>query len=93
MSDINVWDDALRRNILRLRNHPSLVMWSGGNEINPDCAENKKLIDFASILIEELDPEREFHRACPYGGDNIHTWLIGRAERIIPNIGLTFLRL
>lgn len=75
MSDINVWDDALRRNILRLRNHPSLVMWSGGNEINPDCAENKKLIDFASILIEELDPEREFHRACPYGGDN-HSYVV-----------------
>lgn len=74
-SRLEVWRDTMRRNICRLRNHPSLVMWCGGNEFDPDVPENKPVVDEIEALCAELDPAREFHRACPYGGDN-HSYLV-----------------
>ena len=74
-SRLEVWRDTMRRNICRLRNHPSLVMWCGGNEFDPDVPENKGVVDEIAALCGELDPAREFHRACPYGGDN-HSYLV-----------------
>jgi len=74
-TDLNVWKDTVKRNIMRLRNHPSLTTWSGGNEIDPDCKENKPIIDLTANLISEYDDKREFRRACPYGGDN-HSYVV-----------------
>jgi len=68
--DKDVWRDTIIRNVIRLRNRPSLVMWCGGNEFDPDCRENKALLDDLENLCKELDPARDFHRACPYGGDS-----------------------
>ncbi|OGS27796.1 MAG: hypothetical protein A2297_06830, partial [Elusimicrobia bacterium RIFOXYB2_FULL_48_7] len=51
------------------RNHPSMVMWSGGNEFNPDEPENKELVDKIQKAHEENDPTRPFHRGSPYKGD------------------------
>jgi beta-mannosidase len=52
-----------------LRNHPSVVMWSGGNEYNPDEPENKALVDKLEEVCKKYDPTREFHRGSPYKGD------------------------
>jgi beta-mannosidase len=52
-----------------LRNHPSMVMWSGGNEYNPDSLENKALVDKIETVCRSLDPTRPFHRGSPYRGD------------------------
>lgn len=61
--------------ILRLRNHPSLTFWCGGNEFDPDDKGSKSLIDALTELLVKLDPQREFHRASPYMGDD-HYWKV-----------------
>lgn len=52
-----------------IRNHPSLVMWSGGNEYNPDEPENKEMVDKLAAVCREYDPTRRFSRGSPYKGD------------------------
>lgn len=59
--------------ILRIRNHPSLVFWCGGNEFDPDDQGSKGVIDALEAMLKRLDPSREFHRASPYMGDD-HYW-------------------
>ena len=59
--------------IIRIRNHPSLTFWCGGNEFNPDDKGSKAVIDDLGELIKKLDPQRDFHRASPYMGDD-HYW-------------------
>ncbi len=59
--------------ILRVRNHPSLTFWCGGNEFDPDDKGSKAAIDDLDELIKRRDPQREFHRASPYMGDD-HYW-------------------
>ncbi len=52
-----------------IRNHPSMVLWSGGNEYNPDEPENKELVDKLAAVCREYDPTRPFRRGSPYKGD------------------------
>ena len=59
--------------VLRLRNRPSLTFWCGGNEFDPDDEGSKAVIDALDALLKRLDPQREFHRASPYLGDD-HYW-------------------
>jgi len=59
--------------ILRIRNHPSLTFWCGGNEFDPDDQGSREVIDELADLLKKLDPQREFHRASPYMGDD-HYW-------------------
>ena len=59
--------------VLRIRNHPSLTFWCGGNEFDPDDRGSKAVIDALDSLLRRLDPQREFHRASPYMGDD-HYW-------------------
>jgi beta-mannosidase len=59
--------------VLRIRNHPSLTFWCGGNEFDPDDTGSKAVIDALDSLLKKLDPQREFHRASPYMGDD-HYW-------------------
>lgn len=52
-------------NTLRLRNHPSLVRWAGGNELG---AFDEPIILKMGALAWELDGTRPFHRTSPYAG-------------------------
>ncbi len=65
--------DGARDAVYRLRNHPSLTFWCGGNEFDPDDQGSKSVIDSLGALLKEYDPQREFHRASPYMGDD-HYW-------------------
>ncbi|HXX64871.1 MAG TPA: glycoside hydrolase family 2 protein [Bacteroidota bacterium] len=58
--------------VVRLRNHPSLTFWCGGNEFDPDDAGSKAVVDALGATLKALDPDREFHRASPYMGDDHH---------------------
>ena len=65
--------DGVKSSVLRLRNHPSLTFWCGGNEFDPDDKGSKNVIDSLESLLKKYDPQREFHRASPYMGDD-HYW-------------------
>jgi beta-mannosidase len=65
--------DGAKSAALRLRNHPSLTFWCGGNEFDPDDMGSKSVIDSLAGLLKKFDPQREFHRASPYMGDD-HYW-------------------
>ncbi len=65
--------DGAKSAVLRLRNHPSLTFWCGGNEFDPDDIGSREVIDSLADLLKKLDPQREFHRASPYMGDD-HYW-------------------
>jgi beta-mannosidase len=52
-----------------IRNHPSLVLYCGGNEYNPDEPENKDLVDRLAAACAAHDRTREFHRGSPYKGN------------------------
>ncbi|MBC7327393.1 beta-mannosidase [bacterium] len=56
-------------NIRRLRNHPSLVLWCGGNE----HSGQGWLIELLGRRCYELDGTRPYHRTDPYGG-SIHNY-------------------
>ena len=60
-------EETVRRNILRLRNHPSLAMYGGGNESNKPFGP---AIDMMGRLSIKLDDTRPFHRAEPWGGSD-----------------------
>ncbi|MDW7681758.1 MAG: glycoside hydrolase family 2 protein, partial [bacterium] len=65
--------EGVQATILRIRNHPSLAFYCGGNEFDPDDHGSKAIIDALEKMIRELDPDKEFHRASPYMGDD-HYW-------------------
>jgi beta-mannosidase len=65
--------DGAASAVYRLRNHPSLTFWCGGNEFDPDDEGSKSVIDSLDSMLKKLDPQREFHRASPYKGDD-HYW-------------------
>ena len=50
-----------RDTIRRLRNHPSLLLWCGGNELNPDGKNpNPDVARGIKALLAELDPLRYY---------------------------------
>ena len=67
----------LKDMIMRLRNHPSIFIWTGGNENIMGWEFGKGYVPapgrdlFESMmpdLIRELDPGRPYHPSSPYGG-------------------------
>ncbi len=66
-------EETVALNTVRLRNHPSLVMWGGGNESDKPYG---KAIDMMGRLSVELDGSRPFHRAEAWGGSrhNYNCW-------------------
>lgn len=66
----DVLEETVRLNTVRLRNHPSLVMWGAGNESSKPFGS---AIDMMGRLSVELDGTRPFHRAEPWGG-SLHNY-------------------
>lgn len=66
-------EETVVRNTLRLRNHPSLVMWGAGNESEDPYG---KAIDMMGKAGIELDGTRPFHRGEAWGGSrhNYNCW-------------------
>lgn len=65
--------ETVVRNTLRLRNHPSLVMWGAGNESDKPYGEAIVMMGRAAV---ELDGSRPFHRGEAWGGSahNYNCW-------------------
>lgn len=67
--------------IRRLRNHPSIMLWCGGNEqylwTPTNTVSEAKREVFEHIMPEacrRLDPTRLFHTSSPYGGSPTGNW-------------------
>lgn len=69
----DVWEAQVVQNILRLRSHPSLAVWCGGNEFNPYTYGNSTSIGILERNLRTFDNSRLFVRATPDGG-SIHTY-------------------
>ena len=67
-----ILEETVRHNTIRLRNHPSLVMWGGGNESSHPTGP---AIDMMGRYSHELDGTRPFHRGEPWGG-SIHSYAV-----------------
>ena len=67
--------DTAVRSVERLRNHPSLAVWGGGNELgycnNEPCLGDKLLSEIGRICCE-LDGTRDFWRTDPWAGSEHH---------------------
>jgi beta-mannosidase len=72
-------EDTVHEGTLRLRNHPSLAMYTGGNESSQPFGE---AIDMMGRLNMELDGTRDFHRGEPFGGSR-HDYDIYWGEQAI----------
>lgn len=62
-----VLKETIDRNTPRIRNHPSLVLWVGGNESNDPFGP---AIDYMGRVSIEQDGTRPFHRGEPWGGSS-----------------------
>ncbi len=71
--------------IRRLKQHPSIIVWCGGNEniYMTEYSEETGRIgheilthDFRALCLR-LDPYRYYHDTCPYGGDYTNDPLFG----------------
>lgn len=63
--------DTVEQNTIRIRNHPSLVMYGGGNESNE--ADSPVMTDMMRLSYL-LDGTRPFHRTSPYGIGSTHSY-------------------
>lgn len=68
-----IWEAQVVQNIFRLRNHPSLVMWCGGNEFNPYSYGNAASIGILERNLQTFDNSRLFVRTTPDAG-SIHAY-------------------
>jgi len=86
--DRKVWQAMAEWTVFRLRNHPSLVFWCGGNEFDPDHRANADLVGMLARATRILDGTRPFMAASPDEGD-IHgypQWDASEAwNKILPN--------
>jgi beta-mannosidase len=70
---LDVWQAMVVMNIFRLRNHPSLAVWCGGNEFNPYSLGNTAVIGVVERAVNLFDGTRVFRRTSPDEG-SIHTY-------------------
>ncbi|MFN4146572.1 MAG: glycosyl hydrolase 2 galactose-binding domain-containing protein [Runella sp.] len=64
----DVWEAQVVQNIFRLRNHPSLAVWCGGNEFNPYSYGNAASIGILERNLDIFDKSRLFVRTTPDDG-------------------------
>jgi beta-mannosidase len=62
-------EDA-RALVPRLRHHPSLAVWGGGNELDGD--DSTPVLSALREVVRELDPGRAWLPTSPLGQDDVH---------------------
>lgn len=73
-TDAAVLDQQVSQVVKRLRNHPSLIMWGGGNENGPNPGGDEALF-LVGRRCRQYDPSRPYHRTDPWGGSG-HSWTV-----------------
>ena len=64
----DIWEAQVVQNIFRLRNHPSLAVWCGGNEFNPYSYGNAASVGIVERNLDIFDKSRLFVRTTPDDG-------------------------
>lgn len=68
-----LWENQVIQNIARLRNHPSLTLYCGGNGFNPYSSGSTVTVGILERSLNNFDPSRPFVRTSSDAG-NIHTY-------------------
>lgn len=63
-----VWEAQVMQTIFRLRNHPALAVYCGGNEFNPYAEGNAASVGIMERSFADFDPTRPFRRTSPDNG-------------------------
>lgn len=90
----DVWEAQVVQNITRLRNHPSLALYSGGNEFNPYSVANSALSGIFERSVRLMDDSRAYLRTDPDQGavhiyrDTDPAWY-PRLLRLVPFVSET----
>lgn len=63
-----VWEAQVMQTIFRLRNHPALAVYCGGNEFNPYAEPNAATVGIMERSFADFDPTRPFRRTSPDSG-------------------------
>ena len=74
LTNPQVLDQQVSTVVKRNRNHPSLVMWGGGNENGAPTGSDEGLF-LVGRRCRQFDPSRPFHRTSPWGG-SVHNWAV-----------------
>jgi len=69
----DVWEAQVVQNIIRIRNHPALVLYCGGNEFNPYSLGNATSVGIFERSVRDFDGTRPFRRTDPDEG-SIHVY-------------------
>jgi beta-mannosidase len=90
----DVVEAHVMQNIYRLRNMPSLVLWNGGNGMNPYASGNSTITGITERYVRRFDPARFYSRSSSSAG-NAHlypdmdpSWY-GKLYRYVPFISET----
>lgn len=82
----DVWEAQVVQNIVRLRNHPSLAVWCGGNEFNPYSYGSAATLGILERNLDIFDPSRLYVRTTPDDG-SLHTYPDMDPARYGPSYG------
>jgi len=86
---LEMWESQVVQNVFRLRNHPALAVWCGGNESNAYATGNAGAIGIFERSVIEFDGGRPYRRTSPDAGglhqypDMDPTWY-GKMYRYVP---------
>lgn len=70
---VDVWQSMVCHDVFRLRNHPSLALWCGGNGFNPYSAGSARTVGVIERCLADHDPDRLFLRTSSDAG-NAHIY-------------------
>ena len=65
---LTTWREQIKQSVLRIRQHPSLALYAGGNELNPYLEATAAYFGTGREIIAEYD-DRPFRMASPMGTD------------------------
>lgn len=69
----DVWEAQVLQTVFRLRNHPSLALYCGGNGFNPYSPGSATTMAVLERSLRDFDPSRPFVRTSSDAG-NVHTY-------------------
>ena len=77
---LTTWREQIKQSVLRLRQHPSMAVYVGGNEFNPYLEAMAPYLGIGREIIDDYD-DRPFRMASPMGSD-YHAYAAYAADEV-----------